>query len=96
MMSGKSKRERFLSFVIDYQFSALVMNDDFSIIYNFGSENRSTSFFKCEGGLIKVNCGCFHGTINEFRERVKDVHKDSKYAKEYLMIADLMELKMSK
>ena len=71
-------------------------NDDFSIIYNFGSKNRVTSFFKCEGGLIKVNCGCFHGTINEFRERVKDVHKDSKYAKEYLMIADLMELKMSK
>lgn len=71
-------------------------NDDFSIIYNFGSINRVTSFFKCEDGLIKVNCGCFHGTIDEFRERVKDVHKDSKYAKEYLMIADLMELKMSK
>ena len=71
-------------------------NDDFSIIYNFGSINRVTSFFKCEDGLIKVNCGCFHGTIDEFREQVKDVHKDSKYAKEYLMIADLMELKMSK
>ena len=71
-------------------------NDDFSIIYNFGSINRVTSFFKCEDGLIKVNCGCFHGTIDEFREQVKDVHKDSKYAKEYLMIADLMELKMTK
>ena len=43
-------------------------NDDFSIIYNFGSINRVTSFFKCEDGLIKVNCGCFHGTIDEFRE----------------------------
>ena len=41
-------------------------NDDFSIIYNFGSINRVTSFFKCEDGLIKVNCGCFHGTIDEF------------------------------
>ena len=71
-------------------------NDNFSIIYNFGSKNRVTSFFKCEDGLIKVNCGCFHGTIDEFRERVKNVHKDSKYAKEYLMIADLMELKISK
>lgn len=32
----------------------------------------------------------FFGTINEFRKQVKDTRK-GKIAKEYLMIADLME-----
>ena len=70
-------------------------NDDYSIIYNFGSKNRIATFFKCKDDTIKVNCGGFYGTINEFREKVKTIHKDNKYAKEYLMIADLMELKIN-
>ncbi len=28
----------------------------------------------------------------QFRDKVKETHGDSKYAQEYLMIADLMEL----
>ena len=45
-----------------------------------------------KGGDIGVQCGCFYGTIEQFREKVQETHRDSKYAKEYLMIADLMEL----
>jgi hypothetical protein len=30
-----------------------------------------------------VICGCFKGTINEFKERVIRTHKDSDYAKDY-------------
>ena len=39
--------------------------------------------------------GCFYGDLAEFREIVKKTHGDSKYAKEYLAIADLMELHFS-
>ena len=39
-----------------------------------------------------MKCGCFYGTLEKFREKVRETHKDSKYAQEYLMIADLMEL----
>lgn len=42
--------------------------------------------------MIRVVCGCFYGTIYEFREKVRETHKDTKIAKEYLMIADLMEM----
>ena len=44
-------------------------------------------------GLIQ--CGCFYGDLAQFREIVKKTHGDSKYAKEYLAIADLMELHFS-
>ena len=68
---------------------------DFSLVSSFGSENRTSTFFRCDDGLIRVNCGCFHGTIDEFRKRVIKTHGNNKYAKEYLMIADLMELRFS-
>lgn len=64
---------------------------DYTIVQGFGREQRSTTFFRCADGEIRTQCGCFYGTIEEFRAKVKETHGDSKYAKEYLMIADLME-----
>ena len=70
-------------------------NNDFSLVSNFGSENRTTIFaFNNEKQLV-VKCGCFYGTIERFREKVKETHKDSYLAKEYLMIADLMEMRFA-
>ena len=65
-------------------------NADYAIVGGFGTRFRTTTFFKCKDGEVKVSCGCFFGTINEFRKQVKDTRK-GKIAKEYLMIADLME-----
>lgn len=45
---------------------------------------------KCKDSTIKVKCGCFFGTIEEFREQVKDTRK-GKIKDEYLEIANLME-----
>ena len=67
-------------------------NADFAVISGFGSEFRTTTFFKCSDGQIRTCCGCFYGTLDEFREKVKKTHGDSKFAKEYLAIADLMEM----
>ena len=65
---------------------------DIALIKGFGSEFRATSFFRCVDGFVRCQCGCFYGTIDEFRSKVRETHGDSKYAKEYLMAADLMEL----
>ncbi|MFR0666405.1 MAG: hypothetical protein ACLSIF_06700 [Faecalimonas umbilicata] len=43
-----------------------------------------------------MRCGCFYGTLEEFRAKVKETHGETKIAKEYLMVADLMEFRFSK
>ena len=63
---------------------------DYTTIKGFGTEFRTTTFFKCKDGVTRVRCGCFYGDLNEFREQVKNT-RSGKIAEEYLMIADLME-----
>lgn len=65
-------------------------NADYTTIHGFGTQFRTTTFFRCKDKEIRVSCGCFYGTISEFREQVKRKRK-GKVAEEYLMIADLME-----
>lgn len=65
---------------------------DYATISGFGPHRRTTTFFRCKDGFIRVTCEFFYGTINEFREKVKEIHGDNKYKKEYLMFADLMEM----
>ena len=69
---------------------------DYSATSCFGSENRTTTFFRTKDGGISVRCGCFYGTLAEFREKVKERRGDSRLAKEYLILADLMEFRLSK
>lgn len=66
-------------------------NADYTTIKGFGSVCRNTTFFRCKDGLTRVNCGCFFGTIDEFWKKVVETYGDKKWAKKYLMIADLME-----
>lgn len=60
--------------------------------FNGSGQNRSMTIINCVDGLVRCQCGCFYGTVDEFRSKVRETHSNSKYAKEYLMIADLMEL----
>ena len=63
---------------------------DYTTIKGFGTEFRTTTFFRCKDGAVRVICGCFYGDLGEFREQVKNT-RSGKIAEEYLMIADLME-----
>ena len=63
---------------------------DYATVKGFGTEYRTTTFFKCKDGIARVRCGCFYGDLEEFRNQVKNTRK-GKIAEEYLMIADLME-----
>ena len=67
-------------------------NAGYAMVKGFGREYRNTTFFRCGDGKIRVACGCFLGDLDEFREKVKETHGDGKMAKEYLAIADLMEM----
>lgn len=71
-------------------------NADYATAKGFGSEYRTTTFFKLkDSNEIGVRCGCFYGTLKEFKEKVKETHGETKKAKEYLMLADLMEYRFS-
>ena len=70
-------------------------NADYAVVECFDRYFRATTFFRCKDKILRVQCGCFYGDLAEFREIVKKTHGDSKYAKEYLAIADLMELHFS-
>jgi len=70
-------------------------NADYAVVTGFGHCFRATTFFRCKDKILRVQCGCFYGDLAKFREIVKKTHGDSKYAKEYLAIADLMELHFS-
>jgi len=72
--------------------NALINNTgDYAVITGFGSGFRSTTFFKCEDGDINVCCGCFHGSIADFKKQVRKTHGHNKYAKEYLYIIKLIK-----
>lgn len=68
-------------------------NADYAYAHGFGSINRTTTFFRLKDGGVGVRCGCFYGTLQEFRDKVRKTHVETKKAKEYLMLADLMELR---
>ena len=61
---------------------------DYMCFGSFGSVGRTTTIFRTNSG-IGVRCGCFYGNLEEFREKVKETHKDNDFAEEYLAIADI-------
>ena len=65
-------------------------NADYATVKGFGTEFRTTTFFRCKDGVTRVRCGCFYGDLEQFQKQVKATRK-GKIAEEYLMIADLME-----
>ena len=66
-------------------------NNDYLCEQGLGSHNRSASFFKCKDGHIHVLCGCFSGNLDEFENKVKEEHGNSKYAKEYLGFIEVVK-----
>ena len=68
-------------------------NGDYAYAHGFGSVNRTTTFFRLKDGGVGVRCGCFYGTLAQFRDKIRETHGETKKAQEYLMLADLMELR---
>ena len=68
-------------------------NNDYCCFQSFGSENRTTTFFRSKTNEIRIKCGCYEGTVEEFEKRVQDTHGTTKYAQEYLAIIATAKIK---
>lgn len=71
----------------------ITSTDDYCAFQSFGSANRTTTFYKTQDGGVGVKCGCFLGTLDEFKEQVIKTHGDNEYAKEYLAIIEVVKIK---
>ena len=60
----------------------------------FGSEGRTTYAFDLESG-IWVRCGCFFGTLSEFRAKVRSTYGEEGHGRIYLSLANVIEAKFS-
>ena len=52
----------------------------------FGSEGRTTYFFKMKDETINVRCDCFAGTLDEWTAQVNETHGESRLARSYLLL----------
>ena len=66
-------------------------NGDYAYAHGFGSVNRTMTFFRLKDGGVGVRCGCFYGTLAQFRDKIRETHGESAIAEEYLDLAALME-----
>lgn len=59
--------------------------NQFIAFHGVGSRFDTTAVYRNIHGTLSVSCGCFHGSIEEFKEQVKETHgRRSIYAKEYM------------
>lgn len=62
----------------------------------FGSSYRQTTAFIDSKIGIRVVCGCFTGSLSEFREQIIKTYGDnSKHGKLYLGMANMIEYRLS-
>lgn len=54
-----------------------------------GIREDTTTFFRTKENIIKVVCGCFYGTIDEFLAKLELTHGDNKYGQVYRIAAEL-------
>lgn len=72
-----------------------IIVQDFMSVLGLGSINRQTLIFDTNIGIV-IQCGCFYGTEKEFKKKVKEVHKDTNYEKEYLEMIKLAKIRFSR
>ena len=68
---------------------------DYSCFQSFGRVGRTTTVFREKGNKIKISCGCFKGSIEEFEKEVEKTHGDSKFGKEYKAIINVIKIKFN-
>ena len=57
---------------------------DYMTVGGIGSRQAMTTFYRCKYGLIRVNCGCFNGTLDEFEDAVYETHAGNEHEKAYM------------
>lgn len=67
-------------------------DDDYCCFQAFGSANRTTTVFKTPYG-VRINCGCFNGSLDDFVKQVEKTHGDNKFGREYRAIIEVIKAK---
>lgn len=64
---------------------------DYLVIGPAKSSGRFTTAHKDSKIGIRVNCGCFSGTVKEFAEAIEKTHKDNKeHLEQYRLFCQLI------
>jgi hypothetical protein len=79
-----------------YGDAEIISNNDFIVINNLGSANRSLIIFRQMDGSIIFTTGCFSGTREYFIEKIQETHKGNYYAQCYLKAIELSDIFFSK
>ncbi len=74
------------------EWGELQSSSDVLIVGPIGSRNDYTTIYHTDKGIF-VRCGCFRGSLNEFSEKVKEIHGESNHAKDYLALIDFVKAK---
>lgn len=74
------------------EWGELQSSSDVLTVGPIGSRNDYTTIYHTDKGIF-VRCGCFRGSLNEFSEKVKETHGESKHAKDYLALIDFVKAK---
>lgn len=69
-----------------------VKNGRYVAVDKIGSENRKTYFYIDENGNMFVRTGCWFSGMQEFKNRVKEVHAGTIHERTYLAACELAEL----
>lgn len=67
---------------------------DYCCFQGFGSACRTTTVFRTTKE-VKVKCGCFFGTLDEFAAKVEKTHGDNKHGKVYKAIIEVIKLRFA-
>lgn len=63
--------------------------------YRFGSVYRQTTAFIDSKIEIRINCGCFSGSLEQFRQQIISTYgEESRNGKLYLGMANMIELRL--
>ena len=74
--------------------SKITTTSDYLVIGPIGSSDDFITFTNSDDGIL-ATVGCFHGTINEFKKRVNQLHGKNANAKAYLLACELAELRIN-
>ena len=66
-------------------------NADRLWITGLGTQGRTTTAFRCTDSIVRIKCGCFYGTLEEFKKQVTKT-RTGKVQAEYLKFAELIEI----
>ena len=70
--------------------NAQVFGDShYLVVGPVGSRGGFTTFFRTKDKDICVSCGCFRGNLDQFLEKVRKTHGDSKHSVTYRLAAEL-------